>query len=293
MEQAPTKQLFVRPIRSDVREEDLIEHFSAAAPVVEVRLMEGYAFLTFDNESDAGEALSKFAGTDFRDEQLQVEFAKERKEDTRGKYRLKITGLPEGTAWQDVKDFVRDKTGTEANFVRVFRDYDSGDTICSLQFETGEDLEKSIPCWTKQTLVRLLLVLKKILLHMSHHQEEVGSEVVEVDLEVEEVVLTEVDMTVDSVVDSEVEEVDMETVVDSEVAEVDMVIEVDSEAVEVVMETEMDLEEEEVDMETEMDSEVVEVVTTVVDMMTDKDHTTEKDHQTDSKLATSLLYRLF
>ncbi|CCG24753.1 Npl3 RNA-binding protein [Candida orthopsilosis Co 90-125] len=149
MEQAPTKQLFVRPIRSDVREEDLIEHFSAAAPVVEVRLMEGYAFLTFDNESDAGEALSKFAGTDFRDEQLQVEFAKERKEDTRGKYRLKITGLPEGTAWQDVKDFVRDKTGTEANFVRVFRDYDSGDTICSLQFETGEDLEKSIPLLDK------------------------------------------------------------------------------------------------------------------------------------------------
>ena len=32
-----------------------------------------------------------------------------KEEDTRGKYRLLITNLAEGTAWQDIKDFVREK----------------------------------------------------------------------------------------------------------------------------------------------------------------------------------------
>ena len=104
-----TKQLFVRPLRNDVTREEVQDHFSRAAPVVEVRLMEGYAFVTFENEDDAKQALELLNDAEFNGEKLQIEFAKERREDTRGKYRLLITNLAEGTAWQDIKDFVREK----------------------------------------------------------------------------------------------------------------------------------------------------------------------------------------
>ena len=83
-----TKQLFVRPLRNDVTREEVQDHFSRAAPVVEVRLMEGYAFVTFENEDDAKQALELLNDAEFNGEKLQIEFAKERREDTRGKYRL-------------------------------------------------------------------------------------------------------------------------------------------------------------------------------------------------------------
>lgn len=76
---SPTKQLFVRPIRDDVREDDLIEFFSTAAPVVEVRLMQGYAFVSFQTEDEADAALKKMDGQELNGEQLQVEFAKPKK----------------------------------------------------------------------------------------------------------------------------------------------------------------------------------------------------------------------
>ncbi|KAI5907470.1 Heterogeneous nuclear ribonucleoprotein Q [Candida parapsilosis] len=145
MEQVPTKQLFVRPIRDDVREDDLIEFFSTAAPVVEVRLMQGYAFVSFQTEDEADAALKKMDGQELNGEQLQVEFAKPKKE----VHRVKLTGLIDGTAWQDIKDFVRDKTGTEPSFVRVFTN-ESG-TVCDLQFESRDDLEKAIPLLDKST----------------------------------------------------------------------------------------------------------------------------------------------
>ncbi|KAI3403229.1 hypothetical protein KGF56_003964 [Candida oxycetoniae] len=145
----PTKQLFVRPIRYETTKEDLEDFFAAAAPVIDSRLMEGYAFVTFETEEDAARALEKFADTTFQGEPLQIEFAKERKEDTRGKFRLKILGLPEGTAWQDVKDFVRDKTNFQPSFVKVFRDFDSGDTVCNMEFQSGDELEKAIPLLDK------------------------------------------------------------------------------------------------------------------------------------------------
>ena len=51
-----SKQLFVRPLAYEVTSEQVQDHFSRAAPVVDVRLMEGYAFVTFENEEDAKQA---------------------------------------------------------------------------------------------------------------------------------------------------------------------------------------------------------------------------------------------
>lgn len=144
-----TKQLFVRPLRNDVTREEVQDHFSRAAPVVEVRLMEGYAFVTFENEDDAKQALELLNDAEFNGEKLQIEFAKERREDTRGKYRLLITNLAEGTAWQDIKDFVREKTDSQPSYVKVFTNFDNGETTCSMQFQSREDLDRAIPLLDK------------------------------------------------------------------------------------------------------------------------------------------------
>lgn len=144
-----SKQLFVRPLAYEVTSEQVQDHFSRAAPVVDVRLMEGYAFVTFENEEDAKQAIELLGETELNGVKLQIEFARERKEDTRGKYRLSITNLPEGTAWQDVKDFVREKTNSPVNYVKVFTNYETNETTCSLQFESAEDLEKAIPLLDK------------------------------------------------------------------------------------------------------------------------------------------------
>ncbi|KAI5962163.1 uncharacterized protein KGF55_003239 [Candida pseudojiufengensis] len=149
MENQPTKQLFVRPIPYGTSEDEVRDFFNEVAPVTDIRLMESYAFVGFENEDDAGKALDELNSQIFKQEPLQIEFAKERKEDTRGKYRLKITGLPDNVAWQDIKDFVRDKTSKEPNYVKVFRDYETGENRCTMQFESAEDLEEAIPLLDK------------------------------------------------------------------------------------------------------------------------------------------------
>ncbi|KAL6450837.1 NPL3 Serine/arginine [Candida maltosa Xu316] len=144
-----SKQLFVRPLKYETTKEELEDHFSRAAPVTDVRLMEGYAFVSYENEENAKQAIELLSDADFMGEKLSLEFARERKEDTRGKYRLLITGLQEGTAWQDIKDFVRDKTDSQPNYVKVFTNYETGQTTCSLQFESQEELDKAIPLLDK------------------------------------------------------------------------------------------------------------------------------------------------
>ena len=144
-----SKQLFVRPLGYEITSEQVQDHFSRAAPVVDVRMMEGYAFVTFENEEDAKQAIELLGETELDGNKLQIEFARERKEDTRGKYRLSITNLPEGTAWQDVKDFVREKTNCPVNYVKVHTDFETRETTCSLQFESAEDLQNAIPLLDK------------------------------------------------------------------------------------------------------------------------------------------------
>lgn len=101
--------------------------------------------MSYENSEDASRAVETLNGTEFAGQQLQVEFAREKKEDTRGQFRVKVTNLPEGTAWQDFKDFVREKTGSSPTFAKVFRDYDSGETIGALEFGSSDELNNAIP----------------------------------------------------------------------------------------------------------------------------------------------------
>lgn len=107
-------------------------------------MMRGFAFVTYENADDAKKAVETLENTDFQGQPLQVEFAREKKEDTRGLYRVKINNIPEGTAWQDFKDFVRDKTEFAPTFAKVYKDYDSGETIGNLEFSSADELTTAV-----------------------------------------------------------------------------------------------------------------------------------------------------
>lgn len=143
VEETPSNKLFVRPIGFETPQEAIEKHFSDIGPVVEVQIMRGYAFVTFENHEDAAKAVETLAGSDLDGQALQIELAHGRKEETRNRNRVKVTNVPENTAWQDFKDYVRDK-GMEPSFVKVFRDYESGETIAALEFEDGEALSSAI-----------------------------------------------------------------------------------------------------------------------------------------------------
>ncbi|RLV94707.1 Nucleolar protein 3 [Spathaspora sp. JA1] len=145
----PSSQLFVRPIGFDVPREQIEDHFAPAGPVVDVQLMRGFAFVRFENEDDAARAVDTLNDSEFDGQRLLVEFAKEKREDTRGKYRVKLTNLEDGTAWQDIKDFVRDKTDCEPSYVKVFRNYDTNEIVGALEFNSADELEKAIPLLDK------------------------------------------------------------------------------------------------------------------------------------------------
>lgn len=145
--QQPSGQskLFVRPIGFDVAREQVEDHFSAVGPLFDVQMMRGYAFITYENADDAARALETLSDADFAGNNLQIEFAKEKREDNRGRFRVKVTKLPEHTAWQDFKDFVREKTESSPTFAKVFYDEEAGETVGALEFGSAEELERAIP----------------------------------------------------------------------------------------------------------------------------------------------------
>ncbi|EAZ63983.1 hypothetical protein PICST_85825 [Scheffersomyces stipitis CBS 6054] len=142
-------KVFVRPLSFEVEREQLESHFGTAGPIADVLILRGFAYITFENSEDATRAIETFNATEFDGQQLQVETARERPEDTRGKYRVKITNLPDNAAWQDLKDFVREKTGYQGLFAKINRDYESGEVSGSLEFASAEELERAIPLLDK------------------------------------------------------------------------------------------------------------------------------------------------
>ncbi|VEU24299.1 DEKNAAC105627 [Brettanomyces naardenensis] len=135
-------QLFVRPISPDVKHEDIEEFFSQVGPIKELRLMPGYAFIEYETPELAQKAFSEYIDKSFQGESLQIEYAKRKPEYAKkGDFRAKITNLPEGTAWQDFKDFIRDEVRIHPTFVRIPPDEP---TICYLEFGSKEDQDSAI-----------------------------------------------------------------------------------------------------------------------------------------------------
>lgn len=89
------------------------------------------AFVEFDDDRDAGDALDRRHGWEFEGQRLRVEFSKPKGSDDRGRsrsrerpvlrdswHRLKVSNMPETASWQDLKDFLR-KARAQVKFTDV------------------------------------------------------------------------------------------------------------------------------------------------------------------------------
>ncbi|GAA5939244.1 mRNA-binding protein NPL3 [Sporobolomyces koalae] len=171
------RRLYVGRIPPDAVKRDLEEHFASLGRLVDIRLMNGFAFIEYDRLSDAEQAVQELGNKDFMGERLLVEFAKPPRErdDRRGPppprfggdfdrgydrgfdrgfdrpppprpvarggtgYRLVVSNLREGTSWQDLKDFAR-QVGNCA-----FSDVDRRDpTVGYIEYALRGDADEAV-----------------------------------------------------------------------------------------------------------------------------------------------------
>ncbi|AOA60313.1 Elongation and termination regulation [Komagataella phaffii CBS 7435] len=143
MSDLSTSQLFVRPLPGDVRPEELQDLFGKFGPIKEVKIMRGYAFVEYEEGADASAALENLNNTPFGDQDLQIEFAKEKPSYAkRGENRVKVTNIPESIAWQDLKDFIAKEIDILPTFARLNR-HDEPPTA-TLEFNNREELEAAV-----------------------------------------------------------------------------------------------------------------------------------------------------
>lgn len=97
-------RLFVRPFPFDVQESELNEIFTPFGTMKEVKILNGFAFVEFDEPESAARAIEEVNGKSFADKPLEVVFSRLPMK----RYRLTIRNLPEGSSWQELKDIARE-----------------------------------------------------------------------------------------------------------------------------------------------------------------------------------------
>ena len=115
-----TTRLFVRPFPPDVQESELNEIFSPFGPMKEVKILNGFAFVEFEEPEAASRAIEEVNGKSFANQPLEVVFSKLPAK----RYRVTLRNLPEGCSWQELKDLAREHQ-LETTFSSVnTRDFD-------------------------------------------------------------------------------------------------------------------------------------------------------------------------
>ncbi|GAA5887280.1 hypothetical protein JCM5296_004586 [Sporobolomyces johnsonii] len=170
------RRLYIGRVPPQASRRDLEEYFGTHGRLVDVRVMSGFAFLEYDQLRDAEQAVQDFDKKEFMGERLLVEFAKPPRsmvDDRFGGpryggpppprygggyggggydmpprnpparagsgYRLVVSGLRDGTSWQDLKDFAR-QVGSCS-----FSDVDRRDpSIGFIEFASRADADEAI-----------------------------------------------------------------------------------------------------------------------------------------------------
>ncbi|MCJ1335210.1 hypothetical protein MMC09_000478 [Bachmanniomyces sp. S44760] len=139
-----------------VTKEDIQNHFvdHGSGKITEVKLMNGFGFIEYDDAMDARDVVPAFHGSDLKGNRLTVQFARGTRprpdnfgapdrthpRPRRTAYRMQITGLPGETSWQDLKDFAR-RSGLDVVYSEVGRDRDGKGFV---EFETEKDLKVAV-----------------------------------------------------------------------------------------------------------------------------------------------------
>ncbi|CAF9933567.1 MAG: hypothetical protein ALECFALPRED_005635 [Alectoria fallacina] len=146
-------RLYLGNLPRDVTKEDIQSHFKdGTGNITEIKLMNGFGFIEYDDALDARDVVPAFHGSDMNGSRLTVQFARgSRQRDfpapdrthprpRRTAYRMQISGLPGETSWQDLKDFAR-RSGLDVVYSEVGRDRDGKGFV---EFETAGDLKVAV-----------------------------------------------------------------------------------------------------------------------------------------------------
>ncbi|KMT14229.1 hypothetical protein BVRB_4g075880 [Beta vulgaris subsp. vulgaris] len=160
------RTIYVGNLPGDIREREVEDIFYKYGPIVDIDLKvpprpPGYAFVEFEDERDAEDAVHGRNGYDFDGHRLRVEFAhggrayssSDRHSSYSGSsyrggapkhtdYRVMVTGLPSSASWQDLKDHMR-RAG-EVCFSDVFKDRRYGGMSGVVDYANYEDMKRAI-----------------------------------------------------------------------------------------------------------------------------------------------------
>ncbi|KZF22493.1 RNA-binding domain-containing protein [Xylona heveae TC161] len=171
MTEVSSTRLYLGNLPRNATKNDVENHFAThgTGKITEIKLMNGFGFIEYEDALDARDVVPAFHGTDFMGERLTVQFARgSRPRDPyaphersaprprRTQYRMQISGLPIDTSWQsmhnhetghglmrnlqDLKDFAR-QSGLDVVYSETGRDRDGRGFV---EYENGADLRTAV-----------------------------------------------------------------------------------------------------------------------------------------------------
>ncbi|KAF2971039.1 hypothetical protein GQX73_g2621 [Xylaria multiplex] len=146
-------RLYLGNLPKGATKQDVEAHFAThgTGEITEIKLMNGFGFIEYKDAMDARDVVPD--GSDFMGERLTVQFARGSRQregfgahersaprPRRTIYRMQITGLPNDTSWQDLKDFAR-QSSLDVVYSETGRD---GNGRGFVEFETAADLKTAV-----------------------------------------------------------------------------------------------------------------------------------------------------
>jgi transcription initiation factor TFIID subunit 15 len=155
MSEVSSTRLYLGNLARSATKQEIEQHFSThGGKIAEIKLMNGFGFIEYEDAMDARDVVPAFHGSTFMGERLVVQFARgaRKREDAapfhersaprprRTVYRMSITNLPVDTSWQDLKDFAR-QSGLDVVYSEVGRERDGRGFV---EYETKADLLSAV-----------------------------------------------------------------------------------------------------------------------------------------------------
>ncbi|GAB1315802.1 Pre-mRNA-splicing factor srp2 [Madurella fahalii] len=156
MTEVSSTRLYLGNLPRNATKADVEAHFAThgTGEITEIKLMNGFGFIEYKDAMDARDVVPD--GSDFMGERLTVQFARGTRHREQGSgyshernsaprprrtpFRMQITGLPNDTSWQDLKDFAR-QSGLDVVYSETNRNSNNEGFV---EFETAADLRTAV-----------------------------------------------------------------------------------------------------------------------------------------------------
>mmetsp|Transcript_24524 Transcript_24524/g.42167 ORF Transcript_24524/g.42167 Transcript_24524/m.42167 type:complete len:245 (-) Transcript_24524:552-1286(-) len=138
-------RVYVGHLSSRTRERDLEELFARYGRILKCDVKFGYAFVEYEDERDAEDAIRSLDGRDVDGSQITVERSKgprssgSARPPMRSEYRCIVTQMAQYTSWQDLKDFARQA----GNVVYTDVFMERGRKFGIIEYSSKDDLRKA------------------------------------------------------------------------------------------------------------------------------------------------------